>query len=263
MPKPEAGERRATAEPVKYNQGKPVVWKAGYQAGKQLANWAQRKPNDNVASRLRLMQQQQDQRWERSMAELDKVAQEALYQNDPSYRSDAMQRQHLQAQWQAEQQRLYNGAGSMGNMYARQGMVNQPRAAQAQGRVQAAPLPLFTNGVYNGAGSMANMYAAQGREYDINASKWSSLRKQQAAYHSTLGQDTTQGAYYFGPGSAEQLYATQAYANAPISMPVVPVDYGGGGGYGYGGGYGGGSSYVAPEPDIPRWLYGMLSWRYR
>lgn len=134
--------------------------------------------------------------------------------------------------------------------------------AQTQARAQAAPLPLFTNGYYNGAGSAANMYAAQGREYDINASKWSSLRKQQAAYHSTLDQNTSQGAYYFGPGSAEQLYATAAYANAPISMPVVPVDYGGGYGYG-GGGYGGGSSYVAPEPDIPRWLYGMLSWRYR
>ncbi len=53
----------------------------------------------------------------------------------------------------------------------------------------------------------------------------------------------------------------QAQEQAIYIPPAQQAASGGGGDYGYGGGSGGG--YAAPEPSIPRWLYGMVSWRYR
>ncbi len=211
----------------------------------------------------------------RDRAAMEQNKLEAFYRNDPISQNNAVQRVRLEAQWRAASQQQYSGAGSAANLYAQAAQAepnlvpyyganyNGPGSAAnlyAQQAAAAFAPPVY----YNGAGSAGNLYAAAARENDMNASKYSALRRQQAAYHATLGQNTMDASkYYFGPGSMEQEYATRAYANAPIGIPTVPVDntYYGGGYGGYGGGGGGG--YVAPEADIPRWLYGMLNWRYR
>ena len=249
MPRPEAGERRATAEPVKYRGGSTMSPTSAY--GQNAATQA-------AERRAQAQRQQVMQEANRRQNQLDQQRLRFAQQNE------YLRAQQLAAYGGPQQGSpvVYNGPGSAANLYAQQAQAN---AAQVAGRA-LGPTGSWTDANYNGPGSAASLYAqqAQATYNKQTGQQWYDLRRQQAAYHATLGQNTMDASkYYFGPGSMEQEYATRAYANSPIGIPTVPVDntYYGGGYAGYGGGGGGG--YVAPEEDIPRWLYGMLNWRYR
>lgn len=270
----QAGERRGTDQPVTYKPsrvpgGSPVRYGYGNQGPTvverlraRLQNLAATQANWN--DRMKLQQQQRVAQWAAEEARLEADAERA--RNRITNRSDAQQRALLEAQWAAAQPDIYNGAGSAGNLYGAQGQAYGAARAAATAQAQAVgPTGTFTNNNYNGAGSAANLYAqqAQATYAKQTGQQWYNLRKQQAAYKANINVAPDPNNYYFGPGSMEQFYATQAYANAPINVPTVPNTNYGGGSYGGGYGSGGGGSYVAAEPDIPRWLYGMLNWRYR
>lgn len=231
MPRPEAGERRATAEPVRYKPsrvpgGSPVIYQRGVNPlsnNSQQGNWM-----DNLKQSLEQARQAaQRGRMEQINQVLKQPFSLAGGQQNPFLPTNPTT---TPAPWLTTQQ--YRGP------YANQQQAGAP--------------PVYTGKEFLG------MISPQ----QTVADPWADFKRQQAAYHATINQQS-KVPYYFGPGSMEQEYATRAYANAPIGIPTVPVDntYYGGGYGGYGGG--GGSGYAAPEADIPRWLYGMLNWRYR
>lgn len=257
MPRPEAGERRATAEPVKYRGGSTMSPTSAYgqNAAAQYGGTRKATPvryqsanpvvDAQTGGGFGLLQKLKDA--------LRQYYQGGNAQNiiDAQTGGAFALRSQLQ---QASQQ----------NYQQNQALIN----AQTQGGAQ-----LFANYqqqlMANGSNPVVNAQTQGGANlaaYNYaNQYRPNTYSSQQYMPYIAGGAQgpKPKPPYYFGPGSMEQEYATRAYANAPIGIPTVPVDntYYGGGYGGYGGGGGGG--YVAPEADIPRWLYGMLNWRYR
>ncbi len=158
------------------------------------------------------------------------------------------------ANWRAQQQQ--NQQAYYQQQYGRNAAPAQPNpATPADNRQYQAYQARLAN-------------ASNAADYARIQQNWSASQAARQAY--PAGTVTTNARLAASPTPNWNTYQTavdyygqkQAQEQAIYIPPAQQAASGGGGDYGYGG-YGSGGSYAAPEPSIPRWLYGMVSWRYR